>query len=131
MNAAGYDLISIYDTLWLRAQKGSNETFGETTDYATRIIQRVQQVQQASGDPNSSQNAGQIEQAFGQVGSAFLGKMGFQNKARPPWAWYDDSERERPRGEWFFDPASVIARHFKLGTEWATTYSYNPYFKVE
>ncbi len=126
---AGYDLVSIYDTLWLRAQKGSNETFGETfgeaADYATRIVQRV------SLDPKSSPNAGQIEQAFGQVGSAFLGKMGFQNKARPPWAWYDDSERERPRGEWFFDPASVIARHFKLNAEWVTTYSYNPYFKIE
>jgi hypothetical protein len=122
---AGYDLVSIYETLWQRAQKGANETFGETMDYATRAIQRE------SRDPKSSQNVGQVEQAFGQVGSAFLGKMGFQNKARPPWAWYDDSERDRPRGEWFFDPASVIARHFKLGTEWATTYSYNPYFKVE
>ena len=121
----GYDLVSIYDTLWQRAQKGANETFGETTDYATRIVQRV------SLDAQAVQKIAPIEQAFGQVGTAFLGKMGFQNKARPPWAWYDESERERPRGEWFFDPASVIARHFKLGAEWATTYSYNPYFKVE
>ena len=122
---AGYDLISIYDTLWQHAQKSPNETFGETTDYATRAVQRV------SLDAQAVQKIAPIEQAFGQVGSAFLGKMGFQNKARPPWAWYDESERERPRGEWFFDPASVIARHFKLGAEWATTYVYNPYFKIE
>ncbi|NOT62840.1 MAG: hypothetical protein HOP19_21740, partial [Acidobacteria bacterium] len=118
---AGYDLVPMYDTLWQRAQKGANETFGETTDYATRAIQLM------SGDSKIAPT----EQAFGQIGTAFLGKMGFQNKARPPWAWYDESERDRPRGEWFFDPASVIARHFKLGTEWSTTYSYNPYFKVE
>jgi hypothetical protein len=118
---AGYELVSIYDTLWQRARNGSNETFGETFDYATRAVAKV------SNDPK----AAQIEKAFGQVGSAFLGKMGFQNKARPPWAWYDDSERDRPRGEWFFDPASVIARHFKLGADWAQHYSYNPYFSIE
>lgn len=118
---AGYDLVSIYDTLWQRAQQVPNETFGEKLDYATRSVLRL--------IGNGSQSD-KVEQAFNHLGSAFLGKMGFQNKARPPWAWYDDAERNQPRGEWFFDPAAVIARHFKLGAEWTLVYSYNPYFNI-
>lgn len=125
---AGYDLVSIYETFWQRAQQSPNETFGETLDYATRSVLRIIT---SANQPNQSEQANKVEQAFNQLGSAFLGKMGFQNKARPPWAWYDDAERNQPRGEWFFDPATVIGRHFKLGTEWTTTYSYNPYFKIE
>jgi hypothetical protein len=116
---AGYDLVAIYDTLWQRAQQVPNETFGEKLDYATRTVLRLMGSQ-----------SDKVEQSFNQLGSAFLGKMGFQNKARPPWAWYDDAEKNQPRGEWFFDPAAVIGRHFKLGAEWTTAYSYNPYFNV-
>jgi hypothetical protein len=116
---AGYDLVAIYDTLWQRAQQVPNETFGEKLDYATRTVLRLMGSQ-----------SDKVEQSFNQLGSAFLGKMGFQNKARPPWAWYDDAEKNQPRGEWFFDPAAVIGRHFKLGAEWTMAYSYNPYFNV-
>ena len=37
----GYDLISIYDTFWRQAQKGENETYGESLDYETRSFFRV------------------------------------------------------------------------------------------
>jgi hypothetical protein len=118
--SASYDLVSIHDTLWSRAQSGENETFGETFDYQTRVLLKSQ-----PGRP-----AEKVEQKIGRLGSAFRGEEGFKNKARPPWSWYDDSERERPRGEWFFDPASVIARHFDLGQEFSTAYVYHPYFKI-
>ncbi|MCI0387919.1 MAG: hypothetical protein MOB07_03990 [Acidobacteria bacterium] len=114
-----YDLIPIYDTLWIRARHGENETYGEVFNYKTRAILKFQ--------PNKS--AEKVEKNLGSLGSAFRGEVGFRNKARPPWAWFDDSERDRPRGEWFFDPASVIARHFDLGQVFSTVYVYNPYFE--
>jgi len=114
----GYDLIPIYDTLWKQAKQGENETYGESFDYRTRTFLKFR----------TNESPEKIEMNLGSLGSAFLGNIGFKNKARPPWAWYDDSERERPRGEWFFDPASVIARHFDLGQGFSTAYLFNPYF---
>jgi hypothetical protein len=119
--SVGYDLIPIYDTFWIRAQKGGNETFGEAFNYQTRTLLKFQ----------PDKTAEKVQRKLGSLGSAFLGKVGSKNKARPPWAWLDDSERERPRGEWFFDPASVIARHFNLGKEFSEAYVYNPYFKID
>jgi hypothetical protein len=115
----GYDLISIYDTLWMRAKQGKNETYGEAFNYQTRAFLKYQ----------LNAPAKKIEKNFGSLGSAFRGDDGFKNKARAPWAWYDDSERERPRGEWFFDPASVIARHFNLERGFSTAYLYNPFIE--
>jgi hypothetical protein len=115
----GYDLISIYDTLWMHAKQGVNETYGEAFNYQTRSFLKFQ----------SNGPAEKIEKDFGSLGSAFRGEVGFKNKARPPWAWYEESERERPRGEWFFDPASVIARHFGLGQEFSRAYIYTPFFE--
>jgi hypothetical protein len=63
------------------------------------------------------------------LGSALRGQVGFPNRARAPWGWFDSTERERPLGEWFFDPAAVIKRHFNLGDEFATAYTYNQYLK--
>jgi hypothetical protein len=116
----GYDLISIYDTFWARAQKGENETFGESFDYGTRSFLKFQ----AGNSPEK------IEQKLGLLGSALRGEVGSKNKARPPWGWFDAKERDRPRGEWFFDPAAVIARHFSLGDGFSLAYVHHPYFKV-
>src|SRR5262249_36281200 len=115
----GYDLIPVYDTFWTRAQKGENETFGEASDYGSRSLLKFQ--------PGKSPE--KIEQNFGVLGSALRGEVSGKNKARPPWAWFDEKERERPRGEWFFDPALVIARHFSPGDAFSLAYIYNPYFK--
>jgi len=65
------------------------------------------------------------------IGSAFRGNVGFKNKARPPWAWFDETEKDRPEGEWFFDPASVISRHYRLDRGFSLAYIYNPYLKVD
>ncbi len=115
----GYDLISIYDTLWVHARQGKNETYGEAFNYQTRAFLKYQ----------LNGSAKKFEKNFGSLGSAFRGDVGFKNKARAPWAWYDDTERERPRGEWFFDPASVIARHFVMEQAgFSKAYLYNPFF---
>lgn len=116
----GYDLLSIYDTFWQQAQKGENETYGESLDYETRSFFKVL----AGKSPEKA------EQKIGVLGAALRGAVGFKNKSRPPWGWFDDTERDRPRGEWFFDPAAVIARHFSLGEGFSTAYAYNPYFKL-
>ena len=63
------------------------------------------------------------------LGSSLKGSVGFANKARMPWGWYDVAEKERPAGEWFFDPASVIARHFGLEDSFSRVYVYHPYLK--
>lgn len=116
----GYDLLSIYDTFWKQAQKGENETYGESLDYETRSFFRVM----------TGKAPEKVEHSLGVLGVALRGTVGFKNKSRPPWGWFDSSERDRPRGEWFFDPAGVIARHFTLGETFSTAYVYNPYFKI-
>ncbi len=118
--AVGYELIPLYETLWEKAQAGENDTFGEATDYENVTVL----MQQLGSDPIS------IERSVGQLGSAFRGTVGFKNKARPPWGWYDDTEKDRPRGEWFFHPAAVIARHFNLEHSFALAYTYHPYLKI-
>jgi hypothetical protein len=123
----GYDLIPIYDTLWQQAQQGENETYGEAAEYQKFTVTKYQM--NASG-PNDSASGQSVEHQPGTLGSAFRGTVGFKNKARPPWGWFDQMEKERPAGEWFFDPAGVIARHFSLGESFSRSYTYHQYFKI-
>ncbi len=115
----GYDLTPIYDTLWSRARQGESETYGETFDYQTRSFLKFE----------NDKSLVKVERKLGALGSAFRGTVGFKNKSRPPWGWFDNSEKERPRGEWFFDPALVVARHFSLGDGFSAAYVYNPYWE--
>jgi hypothetical protein len=55
---------------------------------------------------------------------AFRGSIGGKNRARAPWGWFDSTERDRPLGEWFFDPAGTIKRHFKLGESFSIKYTH-------
>jgi hypothetical protein len=116
----GYDLQSIYETLWQQAQAGENDTFGEAAEYQKFTVS----MQRLDGtDAN-------LEPQLGKLGSAFRGNVGFKNKARPPWGWFDESEKDRPLGEWFFNPAAIIARHFNLDQTFSQIYSYHPYLKI-
>lgn len=116
----GYDLVAISETLWPRAQKGDNETYAEVEKFAEQKVSVL-----SAGNQIVS-----VSPELGQLGAAFRGNVGFKNKARPPWGWYDEMEKERPRGEWFFDPANVIARHFNLPESFSRVYVYNPYLKI-
>ncbi len=119
-DAVGYDLVALQETFWTRAQTGENETFAEAVDYQTVKVT----LQQLDG------KAATMDWQIGKLGTAFRGVVGFQNKARPPWSWYDLTETDRPRGEWFFDPAAVIARHFNLAASFVQPYTYHPFFKA-
>jgi hypothetical protein len=50
--------------------------------------------------------------------------------ARPPWGWFDSRERDRPLGEWFLDPAGIIARHFTPDEPFSRVYVHHPYLGI-
>jgi hypothetical protein len=107
----GYDLLSINTTLWPAAQTAPNATYGEVCDYDQFSIQ----IQQANGRIEKKRKSGKL-------GCAFLGNVGGKNMARPPWGWFDKDERDQPLGRWFFDPAAVVKRDFRLDESFATSY---------
>lgn len=108
----GYDLQSL-GKLWKIAQGGTSETFGAAFDYGVRDI---------TVTGGTSRKA-----RFGQIGSAFLGKVGGQNMARPPWGWFDSQEREQPLGEWFLNPAATIKRHYNFENSFSVEYAHHPF----
>jgi hypothetical protein len=114
-----YGLLPIYSTLWQKAQAGSNETYGEAYDYKTISVPAL-----------LSQSPNEYQRLLGQLGSSFRGTVGGENMARPPWGWFDGNEKERPLGEWFFDPAATIKRHFGLGDDFSTVYLHNPFINI-
>ena len=110
--SVSYALLPIYTTLWPRAQRGVNETFGAARDYGTLNLQ-------------FEQAGGRIQERpvqVGKIGSAFLGAAGSANRARPPWGWFDRGDRHQPPGEWFFDPAATVKRRLRAGDQFATVY---------
>lgn len=115
----GYALVPLYTTLWASALAGENQTYAEARDYR-KLLAAV-----------AAKAAGRRQTDEGEVfsvgiGSAFRGKIGGTNMARPPWGWFDTTERKRPLGEWFFDPAGVVKRHFNLDESFSTTYTHAP-----
>ena len=120
--AVGYDLKALYDTLWKTASTGPNPTFGEAQDYGTRTIHV------ASAAAEGAETERQVK--LGTLGSALRGVAGAPNKARPPWGWFDMGERDRPLGEWFFDPAATLLRHLGGAANWRTAYIHEPFLGV-
>ncbi len=116
----GYKLVPLYTTLWTRAQRGANETYGDAYNYGTLSVSVIQ----AGG------RVLQRKSKVGKIGSAFRGEVGAANAARPPWGWFDSNEREQPVGEWFFDPAKAVKRHFALGDKFSDAYLHRPFSNV-
>jgi len=114
----GYDLLPLLTTLWPRARKGVNETYGATLSYKLDGVGVLRAGKASSLKVSLT------------AGSAFLGKVGAPNMARPPWGWFDRGERETPPGTWFFDPARTVKRHFRLGEEFSTAYVHAPFIGV-
>ncbi len=119
----GYDLVPLYTTLWQRAVAKSAETYGATASYGGSGADGSAYASGLApgGGSASSKGSPGIE-----LGSAFNGKVGAPNMARPPWGWFDSSEKGRPEGEWFFDPAGTVKRHFGLPQGFSVTYVHNP-----
>jgi len=119
--AVGYELLPIQTTLWQKARARTNEqdpTYGAAHDYAQISISLVQ--------PNGRIVVKKIK--VGMIGSTFVGDTGGINMARPPWAWFDKGHRSEPLGLWFFDPARVIKRDFKLDESFSTAYVRLPFW---
>lgn len=118
--SVGYELLPL-QTLWQKAhvsKKDKDATYGDTHDYGQVSISLVQ--------PNGKVVAQKIR--LGEIGSAFVGDTGGTNMARPPWAWFDKNHRGDPTGLWFFDPATVIKRDFKLDESFSTAYLRLPFW---
>lgn len=113
----GYELLPLYETLWQRAQGGVNETYGATYDYTNLSVN----VAQKSGQTVTRQIN------LGVLGAAFSGKVGAKNMARPPWGWFDRNERGEWTGQWFFDPAQTIKRHFNPNGNFSLAYLHAPF----
>jgi len=118
--SVGYELVSLYETVWARAQAGANATFGESFGFAAVSVR----TRAASGDDTV------LVVEPGLLGASFRGVVGGRNMARPPWGWFDNRERERPLGEWFFDPAGTIARHFSPDEPFSLVYIHHPYLGI-
>jgi len=115
----GYDLLPLYTTLWPRARRGANETFGVARDFGV-----------LSASASESGKALGRRVTLGKLGSAFRGKVGAPNAARPPWGWFDRTERATPAGSWFFDPAATVKRDFRAGEEFSLAYTHAPFLGV-
>jgi hypothetical protein len=112
----GYDLLPLYTTLWPRARRGANETFGVARDFGTLS---------ASAFVGGKASSRRI--TLGKLGAAFRGRIGAANAARPPWGWFDRTERDVTPGSWFFDPAATIKRDFKAGEDFSLAYTHAPF----
>ena len=119
-DAVSYDLLPLASTLWTRAQDAPNITYGEAHDYEPL---------QLSYTDGKEVVARKVE--IGKIGSAFLGSVGGQNMARPPWGWFDLNRRDRSLGSWFFDPASTIKEDFGLDKSFSTVYSRLPFWALK
>lgn len=118
----GYDLVPVHTTLWERAVATSAETYGETSSFVGAGADGIAYSSSlAAGGSGGSRGSKPVS-----LGSAFNGKVGAPNMARPPWGWFDSSEKDRPPGEWFFDPAGTIRRHFALPSSFSVTYVHQP-----
>ncbi|QQS33725.1 MAG: hypothetical protein IPM50_03840 [Acidobacteriota bacterium] len=117
----GYELIRIADTLWPRANprhRNSKLMYGEFFDYGEVVI-----TMSAVGGRNIDRRV-----RLGRRGSAFLGRVGGADKARPPWGWFDRRRRGDDLGTWFFDPAKIIKRNFALDDSFSTAYVNIPFW---
>lgn len=115
----GYALTPTFTTLWPRARGSANPSFAVTQDFGTRTVTVA-----------TSGSTATRTVALGVIGSSFRGLEGAANMARPPWGWFDMTERNQPAGQWFLDPASVVVRHFQDLAGASTAYVHQPFLGV-
>ena len=112
----GYALVSMAESIWPRAGRGENRTYGGTFDYGTWTVQVSR----------GNQEVTQREVTLGEIGSMFRGTVGGRDMARPPWGWFDRDERDRRQGAWFLTPAETVKSHFGLDDAFSLTYVHHP-----
>ncbi|MEP6819573.1 MAG: hypothetical protein ABJA18_08570 [bacterium] len=117
----GYELLPLETTLWPKARirkEDPGATYATSHDYAEISISVVQ----ANGRVEVKQFK------VGEIGETFAGDSGGMNMARPPWAWFDKHHRDDSFGLWFFDPARIIKRDFKLPESFSSAYVQLPFW---
>ncbi len=114
---ATYELVPIRKTFYERAREARqpNLTFGTVVDFGDRFC----------AVPGSVKPACSI----GTIGGALRGDYARVNAAVSPWVWFDLDDPQLPPGSWFFDPASILKRHFGQYDE-TEKYLYNPYLGI-
>lgn len=119
----GYDLVPIETTLWARTRvKRSlrDQTYGTVRSYPPITISIL----------GARGNVIRRQVKLGTLGTAFLGKAGGVNMARPPWAWFDMNRRGDPLGSWFFDPAATVRADLEQSEAFSTVYVRRPFWAV-
>ena len=114
---ATYELISIAKTFFTRATqtKEVNDTFGTVVDYGDAFCQ-------IAGAQKPACN-------IGKIGVALHGEVARPNAAQAPWGWVDLDDKELPFGSFFFDPLTILRRHFGQH-ELNERYLYEPYLGI-
>lgn len=98
---AGYDLLSIYDTLWThRESVGKGKAFDCPFTYRGVTLPAC-----LDGED------------FG------------KDKANTPWGYDQATGKDVVRGDWFFDPAKAILFHTGNINNFSLDYIYNPFLK--
>ena len=115
--SVGYDLISL-QSLWSKAHNKDEHVYGETYDYGKVTISL------------SLKGKEPIQKTIsvGKVGCAFLGKVGGENMARPPWGWFSLGGSNDSLGNAFFDPASSVKRAYGLNDNFSVAYVRLPFW---
>jgi hypothetical protein len=114
--SVSYDLLPL-GPLWSKAKANLKSTYGISVDYPDVKLSLKLGI-------SSTEKTIKI----GKVGCAFLGGVGGVNMARPPWGWFDRDEKDRPLGQWFFDPAKTIKQDYNLDSGFSTTYLRLPFW---
>ncbi len=114
---ATYDLVPIKKTFYQHAQEAHepNLTYGTVVDFGDRFCDVAGAKRPAC--------------AIGTIGGALRGDYARPNAAVAPWVWFDLDDKGLPAGSWFFDPASILVRHF--GQSGGEKYLYNPYLGID
>ena len=114
---ATYELVPVKKTFYQHAQEAHepNLTYGTVVDFGDRFCQVAGATRPAC--------------AIGAIGGALRGDYARPNAAVAPWVWFDLDDKGLPPGSWFFDPASILVRHF--GQPGGEKYLYNPYLGID
>ncbi len=111
----GYELLSIREQWWPRAEAGpgDNPTFDDFAAYRP-----------AGGRPDCR---------LAQVPAAFLGRKMASNRARPFWGWYDEKTLKKgvlAQGQWAMDPAWGVSQDLRLPEPFSSDYVSNVYLEI-
>ncbi len=125
----GYDLLDIKKTFWDMPESDMQAFFATRHDYSHITVPILE---------DGEVKIEHIEKKM--VGTRIRGHVDMHNAARMPWKWegitwkrllhlrFRFRHNEMRHGEWFFDPAMVIGKHFKLGEkELSRVYISHPY----